>query len=410
MVRVPVLVVSLLVAFAASAEDKIVVGATLPLTGLESKSAHQFKDGYDLAFALANEAGGLRVGGRRVPVELRVVDDASSPEKSAQLTTDLIEKDGIRFMLSSFSSRIVEKQSEVTEKHHVPLLMGSGSATAMFHRGYKYIYGLMAAVEHLAYAELRWIDAQQKAGKLPTPLRVAVAVEQTDHGADFRAGVLDFVNKTAARKAQYQVVFDESFSLDSKNHTSMLEKLKAAKADVFLADAHVQDFISIQREYQKMRLCHAVLSYGARGTERKAAEALGGSKAIDHVMSGVWWSAQTDNPQSKAFVAAFESRYHRIPEWYEALSYESARALFVAIENAGDANPEHVKHALDELEIPTLLPGGKLTFPKDNGHQARALFVVLQNQPDGSVGIIYPRDLTTLPGTVRDCGEMHASR
>ena len=402
--------VSILAASAASAADKIVIGATVPLTGQEAKSGKQFKDGYDLAFALANEAGGLRIGGRRIPVELRALDDGSSPEESAKLTSQMIEKEGLHLMLGSFSTRIVEKQSEVTEQHRVPLVMGSGAATALFRRGFKYLYGLQAPVEQLAYAELRWIDAQQKDGNLPKPLRVAVAVEDTSHGKDFREGVMDFVGKTASRKADYQVVLDAKFALDQKSYKQVLDKLEAARADVFLADAHLTDFITMHREYRRMGMCHSVISYGARGTEKKGADALG-AKAIEHVTSGVWWSPLlTSNAESKKFIDAFQKRYGRAPEWYEALSYESARVLFAAIEEAGNTDSEYVKHALDHVEIPSLLPGGKLSFPSDTGHQTRALYVVLQNAPDGSISVIYPRDLVTHPGTLAHCQVEHASR
>src|SRR5437763_1042693 len=126
--RLLVFLTCLLAASVASAADKIVIGATVPLTGPEAKSGKQFKDGYDLAFSMANESGGLLVRGKRMLVELRALDDGGSPEESAKLSSQLIEKEGISLMLGSFGSSVVEKQSEATEKHHVPLVMGSGAA------------------------------------------------------------------------------------------------------------------------------------------------------------------------------------------------------------------------------------------------------------------------------------------
>jgi branched-chain amino acid transport system substrate-binding protein len=126
-------------------------------------------------------------------------------------------------------------------------------------------------------------------------------------------------------------------------------------------------------------------------------------------MAGVWWSPLLSNPQSRVFMGAFQSRYHREPEWYEALSYEAARAMFTAIEQAGSAESEAVHKALTTLEMQTLLPGDKLTFPADTGHQARMLFVVLQNQPDGRTAIIYPRDFATAPGELVNCGAQQAA-
>jgi branched-chain amino acid transport system substrate-binding protein len=83
--------------------------------------------------------------------------------------------------------------------------------------------------------------------------------------------------------------------------------------------------------------------------------------------------------------------------------------MFTAIEQAGSTEPEAVQKALATLEMPTLLPGDKLSFPADTGHQARMLFVVLQNQTDGSTAIVYPRDLATAPGEVIQCGAQQAA-
>src|SRR2546430_14310557 len=79
------LTVCLSLALPAAAADRITIAATLPLTGTESRSGLQYREGYDLAFALANAKGGLRVGGKQYLVDLRAVDDASDPAKAGSL-------------------------------------------------------------------------------------------------------------------------------------------------------------------------------------------------------------------------------------------------------------------------------------------------------------------------------------
>jgi len=290
----------------------------------------------------------------------------------------------------------VEAQSVVAEQNAIPYVNGGGAATAIYKRGYKWVFGLLAPVELLAESMMKWIDAEQQAGKLPKPATIALLWENTSHGKDFRKGVTEFADKTKS----YKVVVDESFELGGKDFSALLGQVKAAKADLFLADAHLPDYITMQRQYVTAGLCNKVLSYGARGSEKQAAEALG-KKNVEYVMSAVWWSPllADKNPEAKKFVDLFKAKYQgRVPEWYQALGYETVRPLFRVIEQAGTLDRNAIREKLAALKMPSILPGGELTFPAEFGQQSHAPFVVQQNLPDGSSPIVAPADSATGKG------------
>src|SRR5438445_672604 len=187
----------------------------------------------------------------------------------------LIDVDNAQLLLGTYSSSLVMAQSAVAEQAHVPYVNGGGAAAEIYRRAPGYVFGLLAPVDLLAYSEMRWLDLEQTAGHLPTPLRVAILWENTPHGKDFRRGILEFAAKTTRRKGAYEVVLDESFEMNSPDTRQIIGRLKAAKADVFLADAHLPDFIALHKEYLAQKLCHAAVTYGARGSEGQAADALG---------------------------------------------------------------------------------------------------------------------------------------
>ena len=394
-------------AFAARAEQgkrpaSVLVGATLPLTGSEAKAGTMFREGYELAIERENADGGLLVGGGRVPVTLRLLDDGSSAANAVKLAEQLVQEDHADFLLSTYSSSLVEPQSAVAERLRIPYVSGAASATTVFQHGYKYLFGLQSPIDQLANALLRWIDEQQKSGKLPSPLRIALVWEKTAHGKDYRSGVQDFVGKTASRRGSYQVVLDDSFDLNTKDFGPLLKRIQAARADVVLADAHLPDFIQMQKQYVAAGMCHKLVSYGARGAEKEAAQALP-PHATDYVLSAVWWNAQLGaKGLTKEFVDLFRARYGRTPEWYQALAYESARALFTAVEQAGTTDREAVREALAALKMESIVPGGYLTFPQEYGQQAHYLFVVQQNQPDGTSPIVYPKIAAVQDGIPAD--------
>jgi len=382
---------------ASTLPDKIAIGATLPLSGAEARIGGFYKEGYELAFEQANHKGGLLIGGKRVPVTLQLLDDESSPAKAVGLAERLINGEKVNLMLGTYSTSLVQPQSAVAEKYRVPYVNGGGAATEIYHQGYRYVFGFLAPVELLADAIMRWVHVQQKAGKLPRPSTVAVLCENTSHGKDFRKGVSQFV---ATHGSDYRTVLDRSFDLDAGDFSGLIKELKAARADIVLADTHLPDYINMQRDYVQAGICSKVLSYGARGPDKQASEVLG-RKSVNYILSAVWWNHQLGSKGlTKHFVELFRTKFNRQPEWYQALGYETARILFTAIEQANSVDREAIRAKLASLDVESILPGGRLTFYDEQGHQAHYPFVVQQNMPDGSSPIVYPLDVANSPGVV----------
>ncbi len=382
---------------ARAAGDKVLIGATLPLTGAEARVGGFFKEGYDLAFEEVNKKGGLEVGGKKLPVQLILQDDTSTQATAVSLADRLVNSDKVDFLLGTYASHLVEAQSTVAEENRVPYVNGGGGATKIYKRGFKYLFGHISPVELLGTTLMQWIDKQQKGGKIPRPAKIALVWENTAHGKDFRKGVSDFAQKSGGG---YQVLVDESFELNGKDFGALLGKVKAASVDLFLVDAHLPDYITMHRQYVAAGMCHKVVTYGARGAEKDAIQALGKENTA-YVLSGVWWSPQlaAKPGPSRDFVAAFKAKYgNREPEWFQALGYESARVLFAAIQQAGKIDREAVRAKLAAMKTPSLLPGGTAEFKAEVGQQVQNSFVVQQNQPDGTSPIIFPKDVATGTG------------
>lgn len=375
--------------------DKIVIGSTLPLTGTESQAGGKQRQGYELAIDLANRAGGVDIGGKKVPVELKLLDDTTDQAKAVNLAQRLITQDKVNFFLGTYSTPLSEAQTTVAEQNQIPYVNGGGGATSIYSKGYKWIFGTLAPIANLATTEMAWIDQQQSAGKLAKPARVAVVWENTSHGKDFRTGIQEFVK---AHPGNYQIVIDESFPLDGKDFSAVLSKVRSAKADLFMVDAHLPDFITMHRQYLSTKMCNQLITYGARGSEVDARTALG-QAGVTYILSAVWWNKQLGNQGlNKQFIDAFKAKYGTDPEWYQATSYEAARALLAAISKAGGVDKQKVRDALANLKIDSILPGGTLSFPAANGGQASYPFVVQQNLPDGTSPIIFPADVANGQG------------
>jgi branched-chain amino acid transport system substrate-binding protein len=377
--------------------DEIQIGATLPLTGEEADAGGYFKEGYELAFKEVQQQGGLQLGDQKVPVSLDLLDDTTEPSTAVNLSEQLVE-DGAHALLGTYSTDLVQAQSTAAEREGIPYVNGGGAATAIYQRDYQWVFGALAPIQSLAISEMEWISEQQEQGNIPTPARIGVIWENTSHGEDYLKGIQDFAEQS---NGDFEVVMDESFELDTKDYSSVLSKVESEDIDLFMADAHLPDFLTMHRQYISRDLCQDIITYGARGSEQDAVEVVG-QKNVNYILSAVWWHAQLAEQQPEVnnhFISLFEEEYGRTPEWYGALAYDTARALFTAIEDAGSVDPEAVRESLAKLQMKSLVPGGMLTFEEENGYQADYPFVVQQNQPDGSSPIIFPDRLATGEGT-----------
>lgn len=392
-----VLVVLLAVAAAAcggtQSADEIVLGATLPLTGKESRAGLMFRNGYTLAVEELNAAGGVMVksAGKRLPIRLEILDDKSDSTTAVQMAEHLVTVTGVHALLSTYETKLVLAQSVVPERQQIPYVTGGGAASEIFKRDFRWVFGLLSSVEAMAGTFGDWLAVEQDAGRLPKPLKIALAWENTAHGQDFRNGLQQ---RVAASPDRFSLVMNESFELNAKDFTPLMLKLKAASADVFLSDTHYPDFILQHRTYLQMGLRHAVVSYGPRGGEPTARETL--AAGVDYLVSGQWWTPELPYAESKRFVERYRAKYGEVGGYYPGLAYESAKTMAAAIEAAGSVEREAVRDALERMDRSgAIIPGGRVYFPKRTGFQIDNPSVLVQNMPDGSLRIIYPPDATT---------------
>jgi len=73
-------------------------------------------------------------------------------------------------------------------------------------------------------------------------------------------------------------------------------------------------------------------------------------------VTGTFWGPDFNNPTSKAFVAAFEKKYNRIPSQYAAQAYDSALLIDSALKKTGGkvADKQALRSALRAADYASL--------------------------------------------------------
>jgi branched-chain amino acid transport system substrate-binding protein len=373
-------------------QTEIKIGVILPTTGREAKPGQYQKEGIELAFKQINDEGGVMVKSLKKKLLLKEVfyDDGSDQAKSTSLTERAMSSDGVTAVIGGYSTVLGEAESVMPDRYKTPWITPGAAASSIFAKGYKYTFGTLSAVDSLGVTTGEYMGSVVDSGKLKKGLKIAMAVENTDHGADYVKGIQDWIKK---HPGYFTVVFNERFDLGSPDFTALLQKVKNSHADIFLSDAHLQDYITMQRQYLQSGMYHQMVSYGARGPETDARKAMG--DGINYIFAGVWWSSDLPYPQVKKFVQDYKKAYGRDPDsWYAATAYDAGRILAAAIEKAGSLDKDAIRNQLKTAQLrESLLPGQVLKFG-DNG-QANLPFVIVQNKPGGKADIVYPKDAAT---------------
>ena len=377
---------------AALAQTDIPVGVVLPITGREAKPGQYQREGIELAIKQINDGGGVFVKSlnKKLPIREVFYDDGSDSARSASLVERAMTSDNVVAVIGGYSTALGEAESVMPDRYQTPWITPGAAATSIFSRGYQYAFGALSPIELLGYTTGQFLGWLADSGKLKKGLKTALAVENTDHGVDYVNGIKRWVGEHAG---YFTIVFDEKFELGGTDFSGLLQKVKATHADIFLSDAHLQDYITMQRQYLQSGMYHQMISYGARGPEADARKAMGAG--IDYIFAGIWWSRDLSYPQVKKFNADYQAFTGHAPDsWYAATSYDAIRMLAQSIEKAGSLNKTAIRDQLRSGELKgSLLPGQTLKFGK-NG-QCGYPFVVVQNKPDGKIDIVFPSDAAT---------------
>ena len=375
---------------------EIVLGAALPITGGQSREGGFFKRAYELAVKEINDAGGVMVKdqGKKLPIKLIIYDDKSDNTTSVQLYEKLVTEDKVNALLGGYGTPLITAHTIVAEKYRVPYVNGGGATGAIYERKMKYIFGLLSSIEKLSVTMMDWIAGQQDAGNLKKPVKIALMGENSSHGKEFRQGVQA---RSKAQPDRFQVVMDEPFELNLKDADPLLQKVKASNADIYLADARLSDYTTIHRRYTELGLYHQVVSYGPRGSEKAARDALG--TASDYIISCNWWHKDLPIEAAKVFADKWQKAFNEPAEWFPALAYETTRVMAKAIEDAGSLDKEKLRNALVKMDMKSSLAVGERIKFKPNG-QIDNDYVMMQNMPGGKVSLIYPKDIATAKAIV----------
>ncbi len=341
---------------AADQPKQIKVGILLPLTGTFAAVAETQKQGALLAVDVVNKRGGLNMPWGKVKVEGVVDDDEAKLDVGVRRYRYMMSQ-GVKGVGGQTWAPLAYAINAMVSKQPMPYFPVCVMAKDGFKKGKLANSTFATAFSPWTVGYMAGYQAVKTLGKK----RVFFLARSDSWGWDMRDGAYDAVKELGGKIVGY----DEA-SLGTSDFTTILEKVRAAKPDVFIAAQFGGDAVALLKQAYQMGLGKQMTIFNAFITNVVAkgipADALQGVYAMHYFYYDL---AGFPDPalvkSAKEFTELYQAKYNTPPDAYATIAYIAYMEMFRGFEAAKSFDPVKVSAAL-------LADGGKFDTVKGPAH------------------------------------------
>jgi len=318
----------------AAAQEKIKIGVIVTLSGPAAALGAQVRDGFALA---VRDLGGKMAG---KDVDVVVVDDELKPDGAVSKVKGLLERDKVDFVVGPIFSNILQAiHKPVTDTKTFLISPNAGPSSYAGKECSPFFY--VTSYQNDQVHQVLGKVAQDRGYK-----RVYVLVPNYQAGKDSAAGFkIDYKG---------EIVEESYLPLNTTDFQVELTKIASAKPDALFTFMPGGLGVGLVKQYRQAGLADRVPVLSAFTVDESTLPAQ--QDAAVGMFGGADWAPNMDNPQSKKFVAGFESAYNIVPGTYAMQGYDTALLIDSAIKSVkGDlSNKEAVSAALKKADFISL--------------------------------------------------------
>lgn len=349
----------------AYAQDKIQIGASMPITGPVAHGALQEKRGIELALEEINAAGGVL--GK--PLEILYEDNQCNPSVAVTVTSKLLEA-GVPVVLGQQCSSAVLATMSLFQRAEVPLVSAIATNPKISELsgagGNPWVFRLNPSDRELAVANVNYLVS------LGGIQKIAIVAESTDYG---RGGADAFAS--AAKEKGIEVVSTDFHPLAAPDFTTIIARLQNSGAQaVAFYQAHA-DNANFAKQAHSMGL--KAFMTGKLSLDGDTFEALIKQGAYDDAVTAFPYSPAVDLPENKKFVERIEAEFHETASYEAFAGYEALYVVAQAIERAGSADPKAIRDALEKTSYKSMI-GALVDFDDHNQAHNNAVIITIKDR------------------------------
>ena len=386
---------------AGAAQDEVVIGVLYPLTGpvaqvgIDAVAAVRtaveiINEDVDLNVPMGPGVGLPNLGGAKVRIV--VIDHGGKPDIGLAEAERLITQEGVHALFGAYYSSVTATASQVAERYQIPFLNAESTSAKLTTRGFKWFFrttphdGEFTATMYEFMADFQ----SMKGVELET---ISILHEDSVWGSGSAAAQVDM-----AAAGGYEVVNNIAYDKTTTSLTAEVQRLKAAAADVLLPSSYTSDAMLFLRTAKELDYNPTLLiAQNAGYTDPTFLETLGADAEGAITRSPF----NSDLAESIPLINEVNARFREHSNGRD-LSDVPVRAftgfltLVDAINRAGSTDPEKIRIALTETDIPPeklIVPWRGIKFGSD-GHNMLVRGILMQVQ-NGKYCTIYPFDLAS---------------
>jgi branched-chain amino acid transport system substrate-binding protein len=332
--------------------DKIKVGILVPLTGTFAAVAETQRDGALLAIDVINNRGGLNMPWGKVKVEGVVADDEAKLDVGVRRYRYMVSE-GVKGVGGQSWAPLAFAINAVVQKEPMPYFPVCVLAKEAFQKGRLADSTFAAAYSPWTVGYMAGSAATKTLGKK----KVFFLARADSWGWDIRDGVY-----AAAKENGATIVGYDEVSLGTADYTTILQKVRAAKPDVFIAAQFAGDAVALLKQVHQMGLNKEMTIFNAFMTNVVAKgippEALEGVYSMHYLYHDLSEFEDKEIAKSvKELSDLYQAKYKMPIDSYAAIAYIAYMEMFRGMEQAKSFDPKAVSAAL-------VASGGEFQTPK----------------------------------------------
>lgn len=360
--------------------DTIKIGAVIPITGKYSGLGEQVRNGYELAVSNINDAGGIDVGGTKVPIELIVLDDESDPTKTVQQLETQNSNDVVAY-LGGAGSDLHAAAAGIAEKNKISYLGVAFALYAGVHdQGYKYLFSPFPKSADHAKITFDMLDSFT-----PKPSKVVIFQEKTDWGAE----MTKLWTQEATTRGGYEVTTFE-YAPGTTDYSSIILPAKEAAAEVLLALPAGPDGLAMMKQIKELDWNASVYFLVRAPDPPTFGENLGVDSDGVFLLPG--WNNGLPYEGVAEMAAQYSEVYGKPAAALTGPAYSCVQILADAITRAASLDRTAIRDAIAATDLDTLV--GHVKFNEDG--TSGVLDPVNQWQ-GGKQALVFPMDVALTP-------------
>lgn len=361
---------------AQAAPKTIKISSVLSLTGKMSGMGTQIKPSYEIFADQVNAKGGIYVKkyGKKIPVELRVLDDESDGLKT-QTQLEVANSWGAVANLGGLGCGSFEMGTPICQKNKM-VWVGPGCGGWMPHQlGNEWLYSIFFKTPFFSPLVFDMIQAQPK----PWPNKVAIfEINQMD------AAEAGLYWKQAAKMKGFKLVYHKKYLAGTKDFSAMITGAKAAGAEILLAYPLPPMGPAIVKQMKELDFSPKVVYWHRAPEGARFGSSLG--ELADYVHVPCAWSPDLKLPGNDYVVEQYKKKTgKKEADLIVGTAYTAFQVLAAAIEKAGTLDRKAIRDAVRATDMETVC--GRIKFT-DQGWAKDRLIVVLQWM-GGKTNIVY---------------------